>query len=27
LLSKEMADFILTETAVDKEVSLGRFSK
>jgi glycine/D-amino acid oxidase-like deaminating enzyme len=27
LLSKEMADFILHETEVDKEVSLGRFSK
>lgn len=27
LLSKEMADFILNDTDVDKEVSLGRFSK
>jgi len=27
LLSKEMAEFILHETEVDKEVSLGRFSK
>lgn len=27
LLSKEMADFILHETEVDREVSLGRFSK
>jgi hypothetical protein len=27
LLSKEMAEFIVNETEVDKEVSLSRFSK